>query len=157
MAKSTMTFDEALDILQSDVDKCAKDVLEKAINVVKDQEPNHPALAAAQNALDATKNTVDIDDALVYSANINDMEARLNSYSYDDFINDSNNSDIKSYVDIVDIIDNSGNKTGHSHQGKKSAGLQGYRLTAGVRTRNDQSVVFLAYADIDRNDLVLVN
>ncbi|MBQ2811486.1 MAG: hypothetical protein IJF12_04880 [Alphaproteobacteria bacterium] len=110
MASKTLTFDEALEVLQGDITKCAPDVLENAINVVRDKEPNHPALKTAQEVLNSNKKKFDIEDALTYSANMNDMTVKLESFDYDTFINLDENADIKSYVDIVDIKENDGNK-----------------------------------------------
>ncbi|MBQ8869870.1 MAG: hypothetical protein IJ019_00660 [Alphaproteobacteria bacterium] len=148
MVSKTLTFDEALEILQGNVTKCSPDVLENAINIVKDKEPTHPAIITAQEILNSNKKIFDMEDVLTYSANMNDMTVKLESFDYNAFINLDDNADIKSYVDVVIIKENDGNKlkTVSAEEKKKyvellfeTAKLKAQTALAGSRNYLDKS------------------
>lgn len=116
MAKETdkqMTFEDALNILKGDVFTCPQSDIDEAIRIVTDKDPNHPVLKNALDKIESYKNENNLheNDADVYLNNINDMEENFKSISYNDFIKDKDNADIKDYVNLVNIMDSNSDST----------------------------------------------
>ncbi|MBQ7304444.1 MAG: hypothetical protein IJW75_05990, partial [Alphaproteobacteria bacterium] len=97
MAKK-MTFDEAMTLLQGDIFRCTDEQIAQAMDIVSEQDPNNPILRQTEQKI---KNR-QADEALeACLENINTFENVLDSYDFKSFL--SENSDVKSYTDAIQL------------------------------------------------------
>ncbi len=130
MAKE-MTFDEALEILKGNVFLCSEEQLRKAIEIVSEKDPNHPALAN-----------------VTYENNYKKLQDVIAKLTFDKFKSD--NEDVVNILKRVEITDGSGDKAKALTEKPKEAYLsllfKGAKMKAETVLAGD-----VKFAELDKN------
>ena len=106
--RTDITFEEAVRMLEKDFFSYQEYTIDSLIRIVQEKDPNHPVLQKANENRNTYQSQMLIADRM--KSSVDDLGVFADNYSYDSFINEDDNSQLKEYVDLIDIMERKGKK-----------------------------------------------